>query len=86
MYYVFNRNVRIVHHRRAELLLLPMNAENNPAHDRSEHLRMLDGLSSEIGQRLRSARIEAGLSQGELGAALDYTATMISAFERVGGA
>jgi len=42
---------------------------------------MLEGLSNEIGKRLREARREAGLSQEQLGEVLDYTATMISAFE-----
>lgn len=59
-----------------------MAADDNPALSRGEHLRVLEGLSSEIGARLRNARREAGLSQGELGEVLKYTATMISAFEK----
>ena len=59
-----------------------MDANDNPSATRGEHLRMLEGLTSEIGQRLRDARREARLSQGELGEVLGYTATMISAFEK----
>jgi Zn-dependent peptidase ImmA (M78 family)/DNA-binding XRE family transcriptional regulator len=58
-----------------------MRAHDNPALDRAAHPRMLEGLSSEIGERLRDARKEAGLSQEQLGEVLDYAATMISAFE-----
>lgn len=62
-------------------MIAAMDAHENSARDSGEHLRMLDGLTSQIGERLRKARIEAGLSQGELGQALGYAPTMISAFE-----
>src|SRR4051812_8026465 len=55
---------------------------DGPGHRRADrYSRIAEGVSEEIGGRLRDAREDAGLSQGALGDMLGYAPTMISAFE-----